>query len=151
MLIYIQECTLKKDFFVCDSYHTMSIAQTLQEKFPEATVFVDSTILSSGGSDAMLSLLNALTKTITEPEEVKQIPFEKVDFFILSAKLILDGSVSLEELKKNYGNTDSKVVAVSTMWEYLERCKNKVDITVDKDIFFTRSGSEKIADVLSLN
>jgi hypothetical protein len=134
---------MKKVFFVCDSYHTSNIAKAIEKAFPEAVIYMDTTVTSSDGGDAPLGMLMGLTKSMTE-EVVKKDKIEtKIDYFILSGKLILDGAIKPEELKAQHGSENAVTIGVSTMSFFLQKISGTVDQTVDKEVF---KRSDRIKD-----
>lgn len=132
-----------KVFYVCDSYHTGTISDAIKKAFPDAIVYNDSTIFSVCAVDVGITVGNLIQKLETEKAIVKDKVSQKVDFFILSAKLISDGSVVPDELKKAYGTMDSKSIAVSMTSHFLSEAKSHVDLTESKDTFFDAEDIKK--------
>lgn len=131
-------------FYVCDSYHTATIAETLEKAIPGSMTITDSTIVSHSPEFPELTLGNLLTKLVTEKNLNKEeVAGRKIDFFVLSAKLIMDGSVNIKELKTKYGQENCKVIAVSTMSEFLNQVKPFVDYTASKYDF---TDTEKVKE-----
>ena len=92
---------------VRDSFHTMTIQETLQNHF---------------GTKAVCYAHSAPPRT-------------KIDVFFLSGKDILsDGAEILHQLKKDEGSKNCKVIAVSVLPEFLERIKNRPELGVDGTI-----------------
>lgn len=130
----------KRRFYVCDSYFTEAIADEIRKAFPDSIVFTDSTVVSR---DFLNQEANVKLKATSEKIQKKDEITDKVDFFILSAKLIDDGSVIPDLLKIEYGNNSSKVIAISSSHYFLNEVKDDVDFTEDKDVFL---GAETIKD-----
>lgn len=126
---------MKKVFYVCDSYHTGAIADSIKKAFPDAVIYTDSTILSVAKDWPELTVANAILKTRSEKRSGKDEVNGKVDFFVLSAKLICDESVKPDELKKKYGNPDSKSIAVSMSFHFLDLAKKSTDFAEEKETF----------------
>lgn len=133
---------MKKVFYVCDSYHTTNISDYLLAAFPKSTVYTDSTIISSGNGDLVLETINPTLKSFSEKKLAKDEVGSKVDYFVLSAKLILDGSINPNELKAKYGSANSKTIAVSTMSVFLDQVKDSVDTIEDKGTFMNQTRLE---------
>jgi hypothetical protein len=128
---------MKKNFYVCDSYHTETIAKTIK------LAFLDSTISSKSPGFALLSALNVIGKNLTEGVKKKDEVTQKIDFFVLSAKLISDDTSLVERLKKSYGSNESIFIAVSTSPYYMDEVKNLVRLTESKRLFFDQSEVRK--------
>ena len=137
---------MKKVFFVCDSFHTGKIATAIKSAFIDAEVYTDATILSTCKTSIELTILSGVQKTITEDDLSKNVGIEKVDYFILSGKLISDDSVNVEKLKEQYGTKNSKVIGVSMSIHFLYEIKDKVDVIENKETFFN---SESIRSFFS--
>ncbi len=126
---------MKKVFYVCDSFNTMKIVEQIKRAVPDSIVYSDATIVSQG-PDFLSTALNKIIKDRTEKSQKKNEATERVDLFLLSAKLICDGSLSPKELKEKYGNKDSKIIAISVSSSFLKEVSSLVDLTADKGIFF---------------
>lgn len=133
---------MKKIIYVCDSFHTNVIVEAIKKAMPGFVVYSDSTIFSQG-SDIAATAFNKIVKDITEKASEKDEIMNKVDIFLLSAKLICDGSVNPKELKEKYGNNKSKIVAISLSSYFLEKVGHLVDITEGKDVFFDSKGIQR--------
>ena len=124
---------MKKVFYICDNYHTGVIANEILDAFPESTIFIDSIKIST--KKDFLELAPAITaKKLIFGEEVSRDNSKKVDFFIVSARLIYDGSVNPKQLKSNYGKSGSKIIAVS-MYDHYLGVKSSVDMIEEESTF----------------
>jgi hypothetical protein len=136
---------MKKNFYVCDSYFTNIIAESIKTAFPESNVFTDSTVVSIAKDSLGLTLSNVALKMRIESDIKKDSVDQKIDFFILSGKLIHDGSVSTKELRSQYGSEKSIFIAVSLtpgFWD--DNIKNDVDFSVHKNLVMNPADAKKL-------
>lgn len=119
---------MKKTFYICDSFETNGIAKRLKDAFPDSTMYTDSSVFSAGVTPSQ-SLMNVGLKLITEKQLKKDGVNEKIDFFILSAKLIFDGSIKPSQLKAELGASDSRLIAFSSSSFFLNQISDLVDFT----------------------
>ncbi len=144
-----------KVIFVKDSFYTTEIQEAILRTFPTWKVFKDTTGLSgAGGGDSTYQLINLMVKSTTEMENVDETmdlrqTDTKVDLFIFSAKLLDDGNIDVAKMKNEFGSENCKVIAISTMQQFLDKVKHLVDITCPKRIFET--GGPGLVDFLKKN
>jgi hypothetical protein len=134
---------MKKRVFVADSYHSNQIAKILSEIFGnEVEVFSDPKYLPLDPEHA---------KNAKKSEEM--VTFENndkpagINIFFLSARLIKENSTNPNMMKSRYGNSNSKVVAISVMEFYLNEVKMGygVDFTHDKNHLINAKGANDIS------
>lgn len=125
---------MKKTFYVCDSYHTAVIVEALEKAFPQSTVFTDRTKIPISEGTVM---------TAEYRPDGGDAGTERVDYFILSGRLIINGKIDPIDLKVLYGHEGSKCIAISNMHQSLTRIKDRVDYIESKVQFWDRDLVEK--------
>lgn len=134
---------IEKVFYLCDTSSIETNALLIKKVLPKSTVFVNSSI-DSVIPDELLELKirskiwDALTRKVKEEDVVNK----KVDYFILSAKLIYDNPNIVTDFRNRYGHPDSEVIAVSFEENFLKMADPLVDYTSMKDIFFNEVNLE---------
>jgi hypothetical protein len=122
-----------KKVYVSDSFHTQSVAETLQNLYG-SEVSVVCELRFDPGVDSMASMIQAITDSSESYKN--QASIDNIDLFFISARMVLDGQIKILDLKKKYGNKNSKVVVMSTLPEYLTQVSKGnygADYLLDKD------------------
>jgi len=134
--------------FVADSFHSNKIAKILTEVYGAGVeVFCDASYLPVDPSG--IDTLCAMISENSAEKFQNNTTSEGVDLFFLSAKVILQKSISAKEMKLKHGKPDAKVVAISTMEEYLEdvlKGDYGVDYAHSKDEFVGSMDADDLSD-----
>jgi|GEM_PF-1768374 len=141
--------------FVADSFNTNRIAQILQDFYgPEVSVFCEPGYFIDAGKDPLGFLLSIKTEC-GGPQFVNTAEEKNLfDVFFISGRLITEGNINPRNLKKNHGTPTAKLVAMSTLPEYLEEIRDRdmgADFFLDKFEFMACLGDlpEEIKQILN--
>jgi len=113
-----------RKIFIADSYGSNQLAHLLTELFGDTVeIFCDPNYVPVYRS---LNKSRAeIGKDVQRTEKqagvfANQTSKDNFDVFFLSAKIILEGNLSPKRLKEIYGKANSKVIAISSVSDYLD-------------------------------
>lgn len=111
--------SMKKNFYIIDSFATEKIAKMMENSFVESNIFFP------GGGEVT----------------------EKIDCFIISAKLMSEQTSLVKDLKNTYGYEASEVIAMSVSDIYLREAESRSDVNflISKYIFLLKD-TKRIVD-----